>query len=201
MQKTQTIETLVRDGFILVFNQNKLDVVETARALLDAGIHNVEVTCRINQPLEKITRLRKELPEMLVGAASLIDSPAMLNRYNAAHPDDPLPTVAQAVDQIGEHATIVIIVIIVAGPTGQDLGQVVGELEGVEVTQHDDPAAAVIRQQEVDIIVDRLGLRLTRRLSGLYERLRAAEDRRRAEARREVVVDHREFISVELKHT
>ncbi len=93
-----TLETLLRDGFILVFNQNKLDVVKTAEALMEAGIDNMEVTCRIENPLEKIERLRKELPDFMVGAASLVDFEDMLGVYNKAHPDDPLPTVHQAAD-------------------------------------------------------------------------------------------------------
>jgi len=92
------IARLVRDGFILVFNQDKLDIVKTAEALLAAGISDMEVTCRIRKPLEKLARLRQELPEFMAGAASLIDWPGMLNVYNEAHPDDPLPTLQQVVD-------------------------------------------------------------------------------------------------------
>lgn len=98
MDMTRTLDTLLRDGFILVFNQDKLDVVETARALVEAGFNNMEVTCRISQPLAKIERLRKELPDFACGAASLIDSPEMLATYNARHGDDPLPSVEQAAD-------------------------------------------------------------------------------------------------------
>jgi 2-dehydro-3-deoxyphosphogluconate aldolase / (4S)-4-hydroxy-2-oxoglutarate aldolase len=96
MKAKKCMETLVRDGFILVFNQDKLDVVKTAEALLKAGIHNMEVTCRIQTPLSKIERLRKELSEFVVGAASLIDCPGTLKAYNEAHADDPLPSVKEA---------------------------------------------------------------------------------------------------------
>jgi 2-dehydro-3-deoxyphosphogluconate aldolase/(4S)-4-hydroxy-2-oxoglutarate aldolase len=92
------IATLLRDGFILVFNQDKLDIVRTADALLAAGINNMEVTCRIKRPLEKLSRLRKELPDFVAGSASLIDWPGMLAVYNKAHRDDPLPTLQQVVD-------------------------------------------------------------------------------------------------------
>ena len=95
MDIKNTIETLLRDGFILVFNQDKLDVVKTAEALTEAGINNMEVTCRIKKPLEKLSRLRKELPEFATGSASLIDSPQMLELYNKSHPDDPLPSLGQ----------------------------------------------------------------------------------------------------------
>ena len=97
MDIKSTIRTLLKDGFILVFNQDKLDVVKTAEALIKAGINNMEVTCRINKPLEKLARLRKELPDFAAGSASLIDSPAMLNVYNKAHPQDPLPSVQDVV--------------------------------------------------------------------------------------------------------
>lgn len=93
-----TITALLRDGFILVFNQDKLDIVKTAEALLVAGITNMEVTCRISRPLEKLSRLRTELPRFVAGSASLIDWPSMLAVYNNAHRDDPLPTLQQVVD-------------------------------------------------------------------------------------------------------
>jgi 2-dehydro-3-deoxyphosphogluconate aldolase/(4S)-4-hydroxy-2-oxoglutarate aldolase len=98
MDSKSTITTLLRDGFILVFNQDKLDVVKTAEALIKAGVNNMEVTCRIKKPLEKMSRLHKELPNFATGSASLIDSPQMLELYNKAHPEDPLPSVTQVVD-------------------------------------------------------------------------------------------------------
>ena len=98
MDIKNTTESLLRDGFILVFNQDKLNVVKTAEALIKAGVNNMEVTCRIKQPLEKLSRLRKELPDFVTGSASLIDSPQMLALYNKAHPDDPLPSLEEVVD-------------------------------------------------------------------------------------------------------
>jgi 2-dehydro-3-deoxyphosphogluconate aldolase/(4S)-4-hydroxy-2-oxoglutarate aldolase len=98
MDIKSTITTLLRDGLILVFNQDKLDVVKTAEALMKAGVNNMEVTCRISQPLEKLSRLRKELPDFAAGSASLIDWPAMLDVYNKANPKDPLPSVEEVVD-------------------------------------------------------------------------------------------------------
>jgi 2-dehydro-3-deoxyphosphogluconate aldolase/(4S)-4-hydroxy-2-oxoglutarate aldolase len=98
MDFKNTITTLLRDGFILVFNEDKLDVVKTAEALVKAGVNNMEVTCRIKQPLQKLSRLRKELPDFAAGSASLIDSPQMLAVYNNAHPRDPLPSLAEVVE-------------------------------------------------------------------------------------------------------
>jgi 2-dehydro-3-deoxyphosphogluconate aldolase/(4S)-4-hydroxy-2-oxoglutarate aldolase len=98
MDIKSTITTLLQDGFILVFNQDKLDIVKTAEALIKAGVNNMEVTCRINKPLEKLARLRKELGDFAAGSASLIDSPAMLDVYNKTHPQDPLPSLQEVVD-------------------------------------------------------------------------------------------------------
>jgi 2-dehydro-3-deoxyphosphogluconate aldolase/(4S)-4-hydroxy-2-oxoglutarate aldolase len=98
MDIQETIATLLRDGLILVFNQDKLDVVKTAQALMRAGVNNMEVTCRIRRPLEKMKRLCQELPDFVVGAASLIDSPQILAVYNKAHPDDLLPSVQEVVE-------------------------------------------------------------------------------------------------------
>lgn len=93
-----TLTTIIRDGFILVFNEDKLDIVKTAEALMQAGIGNMEVTCRIKKPLDKIQRLRGELPRFCAGAASLIDFDGALKAYNRMHADDPLPSVRQVVD-------------------------------------------------------------------------------------------------------
>ena len=98
MDIKDTITTLLKDGFILVFNQNKLDIVRTADALMKAGVNNMEVTCRINKPLEKLARLRKEMPDFAAGTASLIDWPEMLDVYSKANPQDPLPSVQEIVD-------------------------------------------------------------------------------------------------------
>ena len=98
MSLQQTISTLLSDGFILVFNQDDLDLVKTAEALQQAGIHNIEVTCRISDPLVKIRALRKAMPTMAIGGASLIDFPNMLARYNQTNPSDPLPSV----DEVAE---------------------------------------------------------------------------------------------------
>ena len=98
MDIKETITTLLRDGLILVFNQDKLDIVKTAEALRKAGVNNMEVTCRISRPLEKLSRLRKELPDFLAGSASMIDNPVVLEIYNKTNPDDPLPSVDEVVD-------------------------------------------------------------------------------------------------------
>jgi len=98
MEIKETVKTLLKDGFILVFNKNELDVVKTAEALIKAGVNNMEVTCRISKPAEKISRLKKELPDFVVGAASLIDFPAMLALYNKRFSIDTLPSLAHAVE-------------------------------------------------------------------------------------------------------
>ena len=92
------MQVLLKDGFILVFNEDQLDIVKTAGALLEAGISNMEVTCRIKKPLEKLSRLRRELPEFVAGSASLIDYPEMLNIANRNNTDDPLPSVDDVVN-------------------------------------------------------------------------------------------------------
>ena len=93
-----TVQVLIKDGFILVFNEDRLDIVKTAGALLEAGIGNMEVTCRIKKPLEKLKRLVRELPEFVAGAASLIDYPEMLKSFNQTHSDNLLPSVDEVVE-------------------------------------------------------------------------------------------------------
>src|SRR5437899_4040243 len=94
-----TLETLVRDGFLLVYNSETLDIVETAKALQKAGISNMEVTCRIRDAAGRLRRLKRELPEFKAGAASLMDFPRARERFNRRS-DDPtkaLPDVAEMV--------------------------------------------------------------------------------------------------------
>jgi 2-dehydro-3-deoxyphosphogluconate aldolase/(4S)-4-hydroxy-2-oxoglutarate aldolase len=98
MDIKSTIKALLKDGSVFVFNRDDLDVVRTAEALRQAGINNMEVTCRVSNPLKKIKLLKKELPDFVVGAASLIDFPKMLDLYNLNRADDPLPTIKQAVE-------------------------------------------------------------------------------------------------------
>lgn len=94
----KAMEALVRDGFILVFNSNELDVVKTAEALQKAGMNNMEVTCRIENSLEKIAHLKAEKPEFIAGAASLIDFDGMRESYNRKNPESAIPTVDEAVE-------------------------------------------------------------------------------------------------------
>jgi len=96
--RERTLNTLLQDGFILVFNQPKLDIVKTAKSLVEAGIRNMEVTCRIPNPLDAMRTLRAAMPEFVIGAASLVDSPGFLDHYALANADDPIPSVAQVVD-------------------------------------------------------------------------------------------------------
>ncbi len=98
MDIKNTLTTILRDSLILVFNEDKLDIVKTAEALTKAGINNMEVTCRIKKPLEKMKRLSRELPEFVAGAASMIDFNGMLKVYNKVHADDQLPTVEEVVE-------------------------------------------------------------------------------------------------------
>lgn len=98
MEIKNVLTQIVRDGFILVFNQDKLDVAETAKALVKAGIYNMEVTCRIQKPLEKISILKREMPEFVTGAASLVDFDGLLKSYNGLSICDPLPSVDEVVE-------------------------------------------------------------------------------------------------------
>lgn len=91
----ETLTTVVRDGFILVYNSETLDIVETARALQRAGINNMEVTCRISDAPAKLKRLKQAEPDFKAGAASLLDYPTTRARYNARRPGKGLPDIAE----------------------------------------------------------------------------------------------------------
>ena len=94
----ETLTTLVRDGFILVYNSETLDIVGTARALQKAGINNMEVTCRIADAAGKLKRLKKEVPGFKAGAASLLDYPVTQARFNAANAGKSIPSIAGMVE-------------------------------------------------------------------------------------------------------
>jgi 2-dehydro-3-deoxyphosphogluconate aldolase/(4S)-4-hydroxy-2-oxoglutarate aldolase len=95
-----TLETLIRDGFLLVYNSETLDIVETARALQAAGINNMEVTCRIRDAVERLRRLKCKVPEFKAGAASLMDFPRARERFNAraTDPAKALPSIEEMVN-------------------------------------------------------------------------------------------------------
>lgn len=96
---SDTLLTLVRDGFILVYNSESLDIVETARALQKAGIHNMEVTCRIRDAAAKLCRLKREVPGFKAGAASLLDYPVSRERFNArTDAGKALPSIGELVE-------------------------------------------------------------------------------------------------------
>ncbi len=59
MDITSTLTTLLRDGFILVFNQDKLDIVKTAEALIKAGINNSPTLKPITGPLARMASMIK----------------------------------------------------------------------------------------------------------------------------------------------
>lgn len=96
--RLETLTTVVRDGFILVYNSETLDIVETARALQRAGINNMEVTCRISDAAAKLRRLKQAEPAFKAGAASLLDYPVTRERYNARRPGKGLPDIAEMVE-------------------------------------------------------------------------------------------------------
>lgn len=96
---SDTLTTLFRDGFLLVYNSETLDIVETAKALQKAGINNMEVTCRIKDAAAKLKRLKAEVPGFKAGAASLLDYPTTRARFNAkAAPGKALPSIEELVD-------------------------------------------------------------------------------------------------------
>lgn len=88
-QKRKDLGAILGDGFILVFNQDKLDAVRTVEALKEAGLRQMEMTMRVREPLGKMEAILKEFPDFLLGAASLVDSPA----YGKV-----IPTIQQAYD-------------------------------------------------------------------------------------------------------
>lgn len=94
---TGTLETLLRDGFVLVFNSETLDVVETGRALIAAGMRNMEVTTRIPGAAGKLGALKRALPGFKAGVASLVDHPRVRARLSARAAGS-APSVEEAID-------------------------------------------------------------------------------------------------------
>lgn len=76
--KTEVLETIFDDGVVPLFHHPDPDVaLEIARALVAGGLHVVEFTNRGDGALqvlgELMARARRELPELIVGAGSIID--------------------------------------------------------------------------------------------------------------------------------
>jgi 2-dehydro-3-deoxyphosphogluconate aldolase / (4S)-4-hydroxy-2-oxoglutarate aldolase len=76
--KTEVLETISREGVIPVFHHADADVVvEVARALVAGGLTTFEFTNRGDGAIEVlgdlIERTRHALPELIVGAGSIVD--------------------------------------------------------------------------------------------------------------------------------
>ena len=82
---TQTIDQLLRGIRLIpvVSVEHVRQAVPLANALLEAGIQTLEVTLRTDAALEAIEAIAHEVPEMLVGAGSIVDPPQMLSVANA----------------------------------------------------------------------------------------------------------------------
>lgn len=76
--KTEVLDTIAREGIITVFHHSDVDIaVEVARALVAGGLTTLEFTNRGDGAIdvlgELIDRTRHTLPELLVGAGSIVD--------------------------------------------------------------------------------------------------------------------------------
>ena len=69
----EILERLSRSGIVpVVVLESAEDAVDTARALLAGGIDVMEITFRTAAAAESIRRVSQEVPEMLVGAGTVI---------------------------------------------------------------------------------------------------------------------------------
>ena len=67
------VERCLKCGIVpVVVIENADDAVDTAKALLAGGIDCMEVTMRTDAALESVRRIAKEVPEMLVGAGTVL---------------------------------------------------------------------------------------------------------------------------------
>jgi 2-dehydro-3-deoxyphosphogluconate aldolase/(4S)-4-hydroxy-2-oxoglutarate aldolase len=68
-------EKLTRGGVVAVLTvDDALDAVPIARALLAGGIASIELTFRTPAAVEAIRRIRGEVPEVLVGAGTVLNA-------------------------------------------------------------------------------------------------------------------------------
>ena len=68
------VERCLKCGIVpVVVIENADDAVDTAKALLAGGIDCMEVTMRTDAALESVRRIAKEVPEMLVGAGTVLN--------------------------------------------------------------------------------------------------------------------------------
>ena len=76
--KTEVLETISREGVVPVFHHSDADVVvEVARALVAGGLTTFEFTNRGDGAIkvlgDLVERTRHALPELIVGAGSIVD--------------------------------------------------------------------------------------------------------------------------------
>ncbi|HEX2859995.1 MAG TPA: bifunctional 4-hydroxy-2-oxoglutarate aldolase/2-dehydro-3-deoxy-phosphogluconate aldolase [Lacunisphaera sp.] len=68
------IESLTRAGVVAVLTiENADDAVPVARALAEGGVSAIELTFRTPTAAESLRRIRTELPDLVVGAGTILD--------------------------------------------------------------------------------------------------------------------------------
>jgi 2-dehydro-3-deoxyphosphogluconate aldolase/(4S)-4-hydroxy-2-oxoglutarate aldolase len=68
------IEKLSHAGVIAVLTvEDPLDAVQVARALASGGVSAIELTLRTPRAAESIRRIRAEMPDMLIGAGTVLN--------------------------------------------------------------------------------------------------------------------------------
>ncbi|MCX6960752.1 MAG: bifunctional 4-hydroxy-2-oxoglutarate aldolase/2-dehydro-3-deoxy-phosphogluconate aldolase [Verrucomicrobia bacterium] len=69
--------------FAVLVIDDAADAVPLARALLDGGVDCIELTLRTDAAMESLRRIRAEVPEMLVGAGTVL-TPKQVNEVKEA---------------------------------------------------------------------------------------------------------------------
>ena len=95
MQKSETLERLRGSGVIGIIRVSTAqDLIRIARTLNEGGLHCLEITMTTPGALRAIEEAREELPDVLMGAGTVLDAPTARQAILAGAQFLVTPTVA-----------------------------------------------------------------------------------------------------------
>ena len=96
MTKSETLGKILYRAFVPIVIQDRLPPLACLEVVLEAGLEAVEISCRHPEALSLIARAKGELPELAVGAATLLENGRLREWVNAT--GRPVPSIDQVVD-------------------------------------------------------------------------------------------------------
>lgn len=92
MDKKEKFSSLLNLGYLPFIGDSNLDLNKVSEAYLNAGVNNLEFSCRLPNILERVRDLKVDFPDMLLGVASLVDYRRAREIHNVKESRYKIPT-------------------------------------------------------------------------------------------------------------